>query len=235
VVSLVRPLLQIWPPPGRDSWQYRLVWTLTGLCAVGLAAVGVLDWNTLSFSHWFRIPIGTTLIVGGLALALWAVRVLGVHATSGLQDSLVEVGPYRFTRNPQYVARDRMVRARTIHRGTLASQTVRGGVRCLPPTRAPVLGAAAWCLTLRCCRRRSKAHYPETKTCKACHGLFRKFCSESGTCCQALQTCSPVPGLCCEANEASSDFCSISSASTSHTEIDAGSRRFSDADCPLRA
>ena len=103
VVSLVRPILQIWPPPGRDSWQYRLVWTLTGLCAVGLAAVGVLDWNTFSFNHGFRIPVGTILIVGGLALALWAVRVLGVHATSGLQDSLIEAGPYCFTRNPQYV------------------------------------------------------------------------------------------------------------------------------------
>ena len=47
--------------------------------------------------------MGTLLIVGGLALAMWGVGVLGVHATSGLRDSLVESGPYRFTRNPQYV------------------------------------------------------------------------------------------------------------------------------------
>lgn len=103
VVSLARPTMRIWPPPGRNSWQYRLVWTLTGLSAVGLSAVGVLDWNTFALDRWVRIPVSTLLIVGGLALALWAVRVLGVHATSGLQDSLVEVGPYRFTRNPQYV------------------------------------------------------------------------------------------------------------------------------------
>jgi len=103
VISVVRPTLRIWPPPGRDSWQYRLVWTLTGLCSVGLIAVGMLHWNTFFFSHWFRIPVGAILIVGGLALALWGVRVLGVSATSGLQDSLVEVGPYRFMRNPQYL------------------------------------------------------------------------------------------------------------------------------------
>jgi len=103
VVSILRPTLRIWPPPGRNSWQYRLVWTLTGLCAVGIAAVGVLDWNTFSFSHWSRIPVGAILMVGGLAFAMWGVRVLGVHATSGLKHLLVEAGPYRLTRNPQYV------------------------------------------------------------------------------------------------------------------------------------
>lgn len=103
VVSVARPTMRIWPPPGRKSWQYRLVWTLTGLCTVGIAMVGVLDWNTFCLSHWFRIPVGAILMAGGLALALWGVRVLGVHATSGLKDSLVEAGPYRFTRNPQYV------------------------------------------------------------------------------------------------------------------------------------
>lgn len=103
VISVARPAMRVWPPPGPNSWQYRLVWTLTGLCAVGIVMVGVLDWNTFSFGHWLRIPLGTMLIAGGLGLALWGVRVLGVYATSGLKDSLIEAGPYRFTRNPQYV------------------------------------------------------------------------------------------------------------------------------------
>ena len=103
LISLARPTMRIWPPPGRNSWQYRVVWTLTGLSAVGLAAVGVLDWNASSWCHEVRIPVGTLLIMGGLALAMWGVRVLGVHSTSGLRDSLVESGPYRFTRTPQYL------------------------------------------------------------------------------------------------------------------------------------
>lgn len=93
VVSLARPTMRVWPPPGRESWQYRLVWALTGLSAVRLSAVGVLDWGTFAWGHWVRIPVSMLLLGGGLALALWAVRVLGVRATSGLQDPFVEVGP----------------------------------------------------------------------------------------------------------------------------------------------
>jgi len=75
VVSLVRPTLRIWPPPGRDSWQYRLVWTLTGLCAVGLAAVGVLAnslraWVLCTLAiAWFALPCPEEPSVGSGSLA----------------------------------------------------------------------------------------------------------------------------------------------------------------------
>jgi len=36
-------------------------------------------------------------------LALWGVVTLGIHASQGLGGDLVREGPYRFTRNPQYV------------------------------------------------------------------------------------------------------------------------------------
>jgi protein-S-isoprenylcysteine O-methyltransferase Ste14 len=103
IVSWVDPSRRVWPPPGRDSWQYRLVWLLTDVTAVGLIAMGILDWNTFGLDHWLRLPIGAGLGLAGLALALWGIRTLGIHRTSGLKDALVQAGPYQFTRNPQYV------------------------------------------------------------------------------------------------------------------------------------
>jgi len=101
--SRMDPSWRVWPPPGRDSWQYRLVWILTDVAAVGIVAVGILDWNTFVLAHWLRLPIGGGLALAGLALALWGVRTLGIHRTLGLSETLIHAGPYRFTRNPQYV------------------------------------------------------------------------------------------------------------------------------------
>jgi protein-S-isoprenylcysteine O-methyltransferase Ste14 len=103
IVSVVDPSRRVWPPPGRGSWQYRLVWILTDGVAVGVVAVGLLDWNTFVFDSALRVPLGAGLGLAGLAFALWGVHTLGVHRTLGLKQAFLEAGPYRFTRNPQYV------------------------------------------------------------------------------------------------------------------------------------
>ena len=43
------------------------------------------------------------MFVGGSAFALWGVFTLSWHATAGLRAKLITAGPYRYTRNPQYV------------------------------------------------------------------------------------------------------------------------------------
>ncbi len=103
VLTLLMPNFRAWPPPSRDSWQYRFTWTLTILSLVGTITVGILDWDTFVFPQWARFLVGIPLLVGGNALALWGVRTLSVHASLGLKGKLVTSGPYRFTRNPQYV------------------------------------------------------------------------------------------------------------------------------------
>lgn len=104
--SIARPEAAVWPPPpqrGRRSWQYRLVWALIDLATLGIVAVGVLDWNTFVLDHWLRLPLGAALALGGGAFALWGIAHLSWHPSLGLEAELVRSGPYRWTRNPQYV------------------------------------------------------------------------------------------------------------------------------------
>ena len=103
LASIVWPDRRIWPPPGKWSWQFWWIWSLTILSLLGLFAVAALDWNTFVFAHWSRLVLGGLLFVGGSAFAMWGVFTLSWHASAGLEARLVTTGPYRFTRNPQYV------------------------------------------------------------------------------------------------------------------------------------
>ena len=102
VISLVWPERRIWPP-GRQSWQLYFTWIAYTINIGGWVLLGILDWNSFVFDHWARFPIGGALILGGFGLGVWGVRTLGWHRSSGLEGTLVRGGPYRFTRNPQYV------------------------------------------------------------------------------------------------------------------------------------
>ena len=66
--------------------------------------MGVLGWGSLAIPFSVRFVVGPVLISAGLVLGLLSVRQLSAHASLGLGRELVRVGPYRYTRNPQYVA-----------------------------------------------------------------------------------------------------------------------------------
>ncbi len=102
LMQLIRPSFRVWPPPSRRSWQFVFVWGLTGWAFVGFFALCWLDRGSLNLPwalRWLALVVGLM----GLALAVWGVRTLSTHAALGLGGPLVTQGPYRFTRNPQYV------------------------------------------------------------------------------------------------------------------------------------
>jgi protein-S-isoprenylcysteine O-methyltransferase Ste14 len=101
--SVARPEKRIWPPPGKTSWQYILAWILFYM-AFGLnTLIIVLDWNSWIFSNPLRFLPGITLVLVGSSLLIWGIRHLGVINTSGISAGFIKTGPYRFTRNPQYL------------------------------------------------------------------------------------------------------------------------------------
>lgn len=101
--SAAVPARRIWPPPGRGSWQYRFTWggtyTVSGISILLL----LMYWNSWVFQGPLRFVVGIPLVVAGVALGLSGVVTAGLKNSQGLKNGFVPAGPYRLTRNPQYV------------------------------------------------------------------------------------------------------------------------------------
>ena len=101
--SIARPERRLWPPPARRSWQFALTWVCFGAALLCNVLLILLDWNTWLLHEPVRLLLGVPLsVVGALAVA-WGYMTLGRANTSGLSEGFVRSGPYRFTRNPQYL------------------------------------------------------------------------------------------------------------------------------------
>ncbi len=103
LAGLLRPRQRIWPPARPGDRKSRLMQGLFILSGSGVAALGLLDWGSWPLPPWVRLGIGLPLWAGGIALAAWAMAVLGRQATWGGEGNLIVKGPYRFSRNPQYL------------------------------------------------------------------------------------------------------------------------------------
>jgi protein-S-isoprenylcysteine O-methyltransferase Ste14 len=96
------PSRRIYPMRRPDGWYYAL-WALFAFVFLTNPVFVVLDWNSgvwpSSLRFWLALPVA---FLGG-GLVTWGLVTLGAHRTSGLPEALVAEGPYRLTRNPQYV------------------------------------------------------------------------------------------------------------------------------------
>ena len=101
--SIWVPDKRIWPPPRRRSWQWVLTWAcFSAVCGLNVALL-FLDWNAWRFPSSLRFAAGIPVVLLGGLIAVWGVITLGWKNSAGLKDGFVLAGPYRFTRNPQYL------------------------------------------------------------------------------------------------------------------------------------
>ncbi|MHA1271108.1 MAG: methyltransferase family protein [Candidatus Helarchaeota archaeon] len=103
IFSIIFPKYRIWPPLKKNSWQFYFTWTLTIIPMLGIFILGILDWNNFLYYHFSRFIIGAVLIFGGTFFLVWGIRTLSIHTTLGHKGELLTNGPYKYSRNPQYI------------------------------------------------------------------------------------------------------------------------------------
>ena len=102
VWSILKPRQRIWPP-GASTWKVLFSWIIFYM-GVGLTIIlSVIQWNTWFIPSEIRFGVGAPLLTLGGGLAVWGIVTLGVENTHGRKGGFVLQGPYRFTRNPQYL------------------------------------------------------------------------------------------------------------------------------------
>ena len=62
-----------------------------------------LTWDTWSISSEIRLFIGIPISIIGGMLVTWGIFTLGIANTYGSRNGFINNGPYRYTRNPQYL------------------------------------------------------------------------------------------------------------------------------------
>lgn len=102
-ISHLAPEHRVWPPPSRHGWQFYATWFLSWVTLSGVFLLAILDENSLRLPFWLRFAAGLPLLGFGASLVAWGFRELSVQTTLGLQGNLIRSGPYRWSRNPQYL------------------------------------------------------------------------------------------------------------------------------------
>tara|TARA_R110002072_G_scaffold110922_1_gene238932 strand:+ start:8779 stop:9348 length:570 start_codon:yes stop_codon:yes gene_type:complete len=103
LATIWRPQIQFWPPPGTDTWQYKLFWLLFRVFFIGIVVVCILDFGSTGNPNTAQLLLGVPLFVGGFGLAFYVTFLLGWKDAHGEANGLKTSGWFEWSRNPIYV------------------------------------------------------------------------------------------------------------------------------------
>lgn len=95
---------RFWPPPSHRSWQFFVSWFVALFVGVNFLFLGLLDFDSFLLPQlWLRFPLALMFFFFGTAMGVWSSTTFSLRSTLGLGDRLITSGPYKYTRNPQYI------------------------------------------------------------------------------------------------------------------------------------
>jgi len=95
--------MRLWPPPSKQSWQYKAIWSIFGVLIVCVVALGYFDYSTWQLPAWLKFYVALPLAIIALTAGVVAALQLGWRNTHGEAVEFIDVGLYGYSRNPQYI------------------------------------------------------------------------------------------------------------------------------------
>ena len=105
LVPLFKSSFVFFPPPSKDSWQYKVFWLLFRLMFIGLVILSFTSYNSAPvFNQFVRFLVWLPVLLLGFGLATYLSSQLGWANAHGEAKGLMVSGCYKWSRNPIYVS-----------------------------------------------------------------------------------------------------------------------------------